>query len=173
MHYVLTPEQANFSYAVSSDTVQFTNGVTGVTSCFWDFGDGNTSTSCNPVHVFAPGTYTVCFTMNSASCTNLTSCQVVTVTSTGMLEQNVLNNVHISPNPASNKIRIQPGGRSAGQQISISVINLVGTEMLNSVLDMGNEKMEMDLSSLSSGIYFVKLKMGADVVTKKLILSKE
>jgi len=41
---------------------------TTVSSYFWDFGDGGTSTSTNPMHTFpASGTYTVCLTVTGYS----------------------------------------------------------------------------------------------------------
>lgn len=53
-------------------TVTFTNtGASG--TCFWDFGDGNTSTVCSPVtHTYAnPGVYDVTLTVTDANgCTN-------------------------------------------------------------------------------------------------------
>lgn len=42
----------------------------GQTSCYWDFGDGQTSTDCNPVHVYSsPGVYDVMLVIS-----DLTSC---------------------------------------------------------------------------------------------------
>lgn len=41
------------------------------TSCFWDFGDGNTSTDCNPVHVYlSPGLYEVMLVISDLSSCN-------------------------------------------------------------------------------------------------------
>lgn len=48
--------------------VNFTNttNAADVGTCFWDFGDGTTSTSCNPNHVYTtPGCYTVTLTVTS------------------------------------------------------------------------------------------------------------
>jgi PKD repeat protein len=50
-------------------TVQFTDQSSGITetSWLWDFGDGNTSTQQNPLHVYSDvGTYTVSLTVNGA-----------------------------------------------------------------------------------------------------------
>ncbi|MCB9231447.1 MAG: carboxypeptidase regulatory-like domain-containing protein [Bacteroidia bacterium] len=69
---------ASFSYGSSFVGYTFTNNSTGSTSCFWDFGDGSTSTSCNPTHAYSsPGTYTVCLIIQCASgadttCTSIT-----------------------------------------------------------------------------------------------------
>lgn len=53
---------ADFSWVsnLAGDTYTFTDLSVNATSWFWDFGDGNTSTQQNPVHVYAnTGTYTV------------------------------------------------------------------------------------------------------------------
>jgi PKD repeat protein len=60
------PPKADFLYDVDDVdgvTVTFTNLSERATSYEWDFGDGNTSTEENPVHVYdASGTYTVTLT---------------------------------------------------------------------------------------------------------------
>ncbi len=58
---------------------QFTYGgsQTNTTTYLWDFGDGQTSTSPNPVHYFTSGgPYTVCLTITDGNCSN-TYCDVV------------------------------------------------------------------------------------------------
>lgn len=75
--------QAAFSYQTSGATqVAFSNqsiGVTPNSSYFWDLGDGTTSTAQSPVHSYsAPGTYTVCLVIMSATCVD-TVCQSVSI----------------------------------------------------------------------------------------------
>jgi len=66
------PLEANFSTNVTSGTaplaVQFTDESIGEpTSWFWDFGDGNTSTTEDPCHVYvSPDTYQVNLTVSDA-----------------------------------------------------------------------------------------------------------
>lgn len=57
------------SAPVAGQSVQFTDGSTGSPSLWqWTFGDGGTSTSRNPAHVFASaGTYTVTLTIMNGS----------------------------------------------------------------------------------------------------------
>lgn len=81
-----TPEDpiASFQYAISETNyleVTFTNYSQNATSYSWNFGDGETSTEQNPVHVFAAaGEYTVVLTaMNSADVT-ATFSQDITIT---------------------------------------------------------------------------------------------
>lgn len=55
----LLPE-ANFSFSNNMLTVDFTNLSQNINTVNWDFGDGNMSTSLNPIHTFSQtGTYNV------------------------------------------------------------------------------------------------------------------
>ncbi|MFA9210491.1 MAG: PKD domain-containing protein [Moraxellaceae bacterium] len=47
---------------------QSTNGSAAITSCAWDFGDGNAATTTNASHVYsAPGTYTITLVVQAAN----------------------------------------------------------------------------------------------------------
>lgn len=80
---VKAPPAANFTYSVNGSTVTFTNTTIGTaTSYMWNFGDGNTSTLTNPVHVYAnSGTYTVVLTATN-ECGTSTKSKDVTIVST-------------------------------------------------------------------------------------------
>lgn len=55
---------ANFGYQVNGYTVNFNQLISGNFSSFsWNFGDGNTSSTANPIHTYSStGTYAVCLT---------------------------------------------------------------------------------------------------------------
>ncbi|CAN5874513.1 hypothetical protein BH11BAC7_BH11BAC7_11670 [soil metagenome] len=54
------------------------SGATPVTSYYWDFGDGQTSTLQNPVHTYAlAGTYKVCLTITAVSASGQSCCDQV------------------------------------------------------------------------------------------------
>jgi PKD repeat protein len=73
------PVTAGFSDVVSGDDVAFTNTSVDATDASWDFGDGNTSTSINPVHTYTSnGSYTICLIASSA-CSADTVCDTVTL----------------------------------------------------------------------------------------------
>ena len=52
---------AEFTYTINQETgvVKFINTSRNATIFNWTFGDGETSTETNPIHIYQPGTYTV------------------------------------------------------------------------------------------------------------------
>jgi PKD repeat protein len=74
------PAAANFSFSTAGATASFTDMSSGGSSMLWDFGDGNFSTSANPVHTYAAsGTYNVCQRVYNATCDTSVFCTSVTV----------------------------------------------------------------------------------------------
>ncbi|MCB9232468.1 MAG: PKD domain-containing protein [Bacteroidia bacterium] len=70
---------ASFGETVTNLTAVFSNSSTGGTSYSWNFGDGGTATSTNPVHTYAAqGTYTVCLTVTNV-CGQVSSCHTVSI----------------------------------------------------------------------------------------------
>jgi len=78
-------------------------------------------------------------------------------------ENNLANLIKIFPNPASSYLQIE----SKGLEISkVTIIDLQGKEILVKV----NNLDRINISNLSKGIYFIKLKISNKTITKKLIL---
>ncbi len=78
---VCSPPTTGFSSSISGTTATFTNTTInslGVTY-LWDFGDGGSSTTMNPLHTYAAdGTYTVCLSVND-QCGFDSICQTVVI----------------------------------------------------------------------------------------------
>ncbi|MEM7036072.1 MAG: PKD domain-containing protein, partial [Bacteroidota bacterium] len=73
---------ANFTYTQNGSTFNFSNVPSPGSFLWWNFGDGNTSTTSNPTHTYTtPGTYNVCLIVQDSAfyCVD-TICQTVTVT---------------------------------------------------------------------------------------------
>lgn len=174
-NYVLTPAQSNFSSSVNTNTITLTNNSAGAISCFWDFGDGNTSTNCNPTHVYAmAGTYTVCLTVQTDGCSSgVTSCSTITILSTGINELGSSSDINLVPNPASETVFIEFKNGFSNEKMDISVYNLIVAEVLKSQTVADKGKASLNVSTLPSGIYFIKIKSSENEITKKLIVSKE
>ncbi len=93
-----TPVTADFAasptYGTTPLTVTFINTSLGsYTSSLWDFGDGITSTTTSPTHIYAlTGTYTVALTVSGASETNtLQRANYITVYATSPCDDKIAN----------------------------------------------------------------------------------
>jgi hypothetical protein len=70
---------SEFSYLDNDETVSFSTASIGDGAHFWDFGDGNTSTLENPVHVYsASGDYNVCLEITN-ECGVDVSCEMISI----------------------------------------------------------------------------------------------
>jgi len=75
-----TGPTSGFTSSSADLTSTFTNSSAGATSYLWDFGDGNSDTSANPIHVYgAAGTYVVCLNAINA-CGNQFFCDTIVIT---------------------------------------------------------------------------------------------
>ncbi|MDP2386928.1 MAG: T9SS type A sorting domain-containing protein [Bacteroidota bacterium] len=69
------------------------------------------------------------------------------------------------PNPASDKVHIQQN--TSSQKINeVVLINTYGSEYKLNL----NDKNEVDVSQLAEGVYIVKIKTNAGIITKKIVI---
>jgi hypothetical protein len=77
-------------------------------------------------------------------------------------------NMNIYPNPASSgSFTISVNNES---EVSVEIYNMVGTMIYSENSEILNMKKDIDLSSYSGGIYFVKIKSNNETKTAKLII---
>lgn len=84
--FVCVPPTAAMSYqSLGNDSVAFMDGSTFPSHWAWDFGDGSTDTTQNPLHIYtADGTYIVCLTVTNL-CGTSTACDTLTVCVTPLI----------------------------------------------------------------------------------------
>ena len=180
-------------------TFSFTNtsgGTTSQTTYLWEFGDGETSTEENPVHIYSQvGNYTVClFITDTAIGCNSHSCHVIHVYHAGVTNEalgsensiavkskpnndapdKIINNEVLAyPNPMSNSLTIQ--FELIGEnQISIEMYDILGNTK-NKSTKIGTHGLNKEIingENLSSGIYLLKLSVGEEVFMKKITIQK-
>ena len=80
--------------------------------------------------------------------------------------------LNLYPNPTKGTVFITIDKEPAIHQAEVSVHNLIGQSVLNKVYDLSGP-ITLDLSNQTNGFYFVKIKIGANEVTRKIILKKE
>ena len=154
---------ADFSSSINplnNGEVTFTNTSNNATSYLWDFGDGNTSTDANPIHTYTmSGNYTITLTSTNVECgDNLKVSNIdVTVSTLSINEEDFLNSVNVYPNPFNNSITINLNSDS---QINYQLFDINGRLIISKTNSSPiNNKIIIDnLSSLSKGTYFLKIK---------------
>ena len=107
----------------------------------------------------ANGSYAVIITQNG--CIDTSSCY--NITSVGINEQYLQQDIAIYPNPTTGIISI------LGKNIeSIEIVNIEG--QIIKLIKLNNEKYNIDLSALPKGIYMIKIITDKEIMTKKIVL---
>lgn len=86
---------------------------------------------------------------------------------TGIKKQTINNVFTISPNPTNGLLNIN-SGKAINGNVKIEVIDALGKVLISEDYKEFNQS-TINLSSLSSGIYFVKISTGDNATTKKFI----
>jgi hypothetical protein len=77
----------------------------------------------------------------------------------------ISNSLKLYPNPAFNDLTVETS--ETATQIQLSILNLEGQQLITRQLTQ--PKTQLDISSLPSGVYFVRLTSDKSVVTGKFI----
>lgn len=124
------------------------------------------ATTADPSHSYAAsGTYYVCL-MVTDSCGSDTICDSLIVIGTGIKEQDILKQIIIYPNPASNILYIQLNDLS--KQVQINVFDVVGRRILKKEI-INEKEITIDLSGYEEGTYLIELRMGDMRTVKEVI----
>ncbi len=85
------------------------------------------------------------------------------------VEHSEAHSFKIFPNPASSVVRLQLSALSQ-QPAIVKIYDLNGRKLIEKKYTKGTETIELDVSHLKSGIYFIQMTMGNNTLTKKIIL---
>jgi PKD repeat protein len=147
-----TLPQPTFSYTNSGNAYNFNySGGNSYTTISWDFGDNTpVSNNANPTHTYATsGSYIVCVTVAN-DCGSNTACQTINTKVTGINNIPGFANISIYPNPTTQEIMID----NAEEGTVLDIYNITGSLVLHTKLK--GDKDNVDVSSLSSGIYLMR-----------------
>lgn len=147
-------------------------------SYLWNFGDGNTSTLVSPAHTYSTvGTYTVCLTVTSGTCSD-TFCSTALTDTTmigyGMKKLNTINmnvsvkeiteqsgNFSVYPNPSSGILNFEFNTELKNE--ALEIVNILGQTVATETITGHTHK--INFTNKPAGIYFVKV----GELTKKII----
>ncbi|MFM6935781.1 MAG: PKD domain-containing protein, partial [Flavobacteriales bacterium] len=132
--------------------VGFTNTSTNATTYAWDFGDGMSSTSANPVHgYFTSGTFTVTLIATNADGCDDTTSTTIQAQTTGLDE--LAQSFVVYPNPTNGLLNIRNTQQMSG---FVNILSATGTNVFST--SFSGSDVQLDLSNLTRGIYFVLIK---------------
>ena len=160
---------AGFDYSIMDGYYHFADTSINADSWYWDFGDGYYSTVQNPVHAyFSTDTVEVCLSVTGA-CGSNTHCTVFKP-SMMSVDQTVFNNsLTVYPNPADKKLSIKTD-LPFGKYFDVTVYNSYGSLVKKKTKVNLSFGLEMNVSGLASGVYYIDI-LSEDVhVIKELIV---
>jgi len=177
MDYTLQPTGTSAAFSAAQDTanplqINFTDLSTGspASTWYWTFGDGDTSALQNPSHTYSvSGTYTACLIVTDSSGCMDSTCVTFNTATVGMTESD-FSSLSVYPNPAQNEIVFDFGNQSTGNTEIIFTTTL-GTDVKRIFVN-GSGKLRMNVSELTNGAYFIRLKTDSGIATKKIVIAK-
>lgn len=144
----------------------------------WYWGDGASSSGSNPSHTYsAPGYYNICVEITAANgCTDSycdssvyiykTGAEIISVTVIGGptgIEENEKNTLSIYPNPTTDILTVQTQTGKGKYQL----FDITGKTLLEGILKA--PKFSVDISTLSTGVYFIAVTDGEKRVVGKVV----
>jgi PKD repeat protein len=152
--------------------VQFTDvSAGGITTWFWDFGDGITSTQQNPVHSYAAlGVYTVSLIVTDGFCRDTTTTQVNVNQFVSMEDGSFAAAFEVYPNPSTGVFHMYLELHKRAE-VALRVMDLSGKAVYEDILRPAvSYQGDIDLSGLSKGVYILSLQAGEQKIFHKLIV---
>jgi len=186
------PPTAGFAVTKANNTVTFTDQSNdsrdpegAIIGWLWDFGDGNTSTEQNPVHVYtAINTYTVTLTVkDNGNATAMTTQSVQITNLVGIASEIAIpEKYELSqnfPNPFNPMTTIRYA-LPEKSNVRLTIYNMLGKEvrtLVNGVEEAGYKSVIWDGldqygRSLSTGVYIYRIQAGDFTQTRKMVFMK-
>jgi len=121
----------------------------------WDFGDGNTGTGVNPIHIYAtPGLfYNVSLTVTNA-CADVGN-KTFRLNQIGLKETSLAKPILVYPVPAQDYLIIEFDPKRPPE--TLTLINVSGAQVLSVIPGEWEVTYTLDVSLLAPGMYFLQV----------------
>ncbi|MFT4601371.1 MAG: PKD repeat protein [Arenicella sp.] len=134
-------------------------------SYYWNFGDGGTAADANPVHNYAPGTWTPCLTITDANGCDTTYCDVVySQCGLSIGEQEGLSQFNVYPNPTNGLFFIE-----LNLAADVLIYDLGGKLVHSQSNEFDAGQIKIDIGHLESGTYIIKILSEKEFESKRII----
>ena len=77
----------------------------------------------------------------------------------------------VFPNPATSELKVQ-SSKFKVESATVAVFSIAGKKLLSKYIPAGCSEVEVDISSLNSGIYFCKIQFEDACITEKIVVKK-
>ncbi|MCB0678307.1 MAG: PKD domain-containing protein, partial [Saprospiraceae bacterium] len=163
---------ANFLYDADLGVVSFTNTSTGGQTYDWDFGDGGSSASPSPTHIYQEsGMYTVVLTVTN-DCGSVQYEETIEVFVTSVEELAFLDRFVLFPNPNDGHYTLELSGRpNTDGPIRLRWTNLLGQTLGETEIDFhsGAYRESFDQQDWPRGVYLLQLQAGQQTTFRKVV----
>ncbi len=165
--FTVNPAYASFSENIQLGEVAFANTSTDFDSVFWDFGDGAFSTESNPIHTYnTNGLYTISMTVTKCGKSDTMTKTVQINTDLNLNQFDLKDKITVFPNPTADRFKVNLN--KTVEKCSAVIFDAKGTILFTEERS-AISSFEMDLSSLSSGIYILKITANQNVFYSKIV----
>jgi Secretion system C-terminal sorting domain/PKD domain len=132
--------------------INFTNLSTNFTSVLWDFGDGATATSINPLHQYTTaGNKIITITATRNGCSETFS-KTINIAPLAMADLNASSSFKMYPNPATTILTVK---QDLVKCITYKIVNITGQVLQTGIIN--NAEKQIPVSLLADGIYYLHL----------------
>lgn len=161
---------ADYGYDITGATVNFFDSSDNTDSWLWDFGDGNTSSEKNPSHTYTQnGSYIVILTAsNACGFSNQKQYTIDIVTAEVFNFGRKIDELAIYPNPVKNNLVIDLLSEEVKVK-NVYILDLLGKKIMQLNTSEKETKMNIDLSVLGKGIYFLLLETRDEKLYYKIV----